>query len=96
MECAVQALAKETGISDVEKEWGKLLSDLAAKIEKMPKGAKRDAWSESHSHLYHVKQAWRNSTMHPKRTYTEEEAMEVFGAVKSFMRHLSGLVQPVP
>jgi hypothetical protein len=53
---------------------------------------KRDAWSESHSHLYHVKQAWRNGTMHPKKTYTQEEAEAVFAAVRVFMRHLAKLL----
>ena len=32
------------------------------------------------SNLYHVKLAWRNEVMHPKQTYTEEEALEVFAA----------------
>jgi hypothetical protein len=92
MECAVQLLAQEIGVTNLEREWGKLLSDLGAAIEKMPKGKKRDAWSESHSHLYHVKQAWRNTTMHPKKTYTAEESETVLAAVRSFMRHLAPLI----
>jgi HEPN domain-containing protein len=95
MECAVQLLADEIGVANVEREWGKLLSDIGTAIEAMPKGKKRDQWSESHSHLYHVKQAWRNSTMHPKKTYTAEEAEAVFAAVRSFMRHLAPLI-PAP
>jgi HEPN domain-containing protein len=94
MELAVQAFASHLGVTNVEKEWGKLLSDIRAKVEAMPKGDTRDKWSESHTHLYHVKQAWRNVTMHPKRTYTEQEAKAVFDAVSSFMRHLAPLVSP--
>jgi len=75
-----------------EREWGKLLSDINKKIEVMPKGDIRDKWSESHTLLYHVKQAWRNTTMHPKQSYTTNEAREVFDAVKSFMRHLVILI----
>ena len=59
----------------------------------MPSGEVRDLWSKSHVHLYHVKQAWRNDVMHPKKTYTEEEAKAAFSAVKSFMHHLSDLIE---
>lgn len=92
MECAVQELSTALKIPNPDREWGKLLSDMEAKIKAMPKGDAKDSWSESHAHLYHVKQAWRNKTMHPKRTYTEEEAYGVFNAARSFMRHLAPLV----
>jgi HEPN domain-containing protein len=92
MELAVQRLANRLDITKVEREWGKLLSDISKAIEPMPKGAARDEWSAAHSHLYHVKQAWRNDTMHPKKTYTDDQAEAVFEAVKSFMVHLSPLV----
>lgn len=85
MELAVQKLAERLGIPKIEKEWGKLLSDISKEIESMPKGSARNAWSSIHVHLYHVKQAWRNDTMHPKTTYTENEAENVFEAVKIFM-----------
>jgi HEPN domain-containing protein len=93
MEGAVQALSQELEIANVEREWGKLLSDIGTKIEAMPKGDRRNAWSENHSLLYHVKQAWRNDTMHPKQTYTKEEAGRVFSAVQSFMRNLALLME---
>ena len=92
MECAVQRLSTKLEIQNVDREWGKLLSDIAKAIEAMPKGADRNKWSESHTHLYHVKQAWRNDTMHPKQTYTFEEAKAIFEAVKAFMNDLSALV----
>ena len=60
----------------------------------MEKGDARDNWSQVHANLYHVKQAWRNDTMHPKATYTEEEAREVFDAMKAFMRHLATMLPP--
>lgn len=93
MESAVQVLAATLGVTNVEREWGKLLSDIGKTVEAMAKGPSRDRWSESHSHLYHVKQAWRNDTMHPKKTYTAEEAHAVYRAVKSFMVHLAPLVE---
>jgi HEPN domain-containing protein len=92
MESAIQALCERLGISNTNREWGKLLSDLHKKIEEMDKGAARNAWSESHAHLYHVKQAWRNDTMHPNEKYTDDEALEVYRAVKAFMSHLATLI----
>jgi HEPN domain-containing protein len=94
MEAAVQKISQELGVENTDREWGKLLSDIHAKIEAMPKGDKRNDWSQVHANLYHVKQAWRNDTMHPKATYTEEEAREVFDAMRAFMRHLASLLPP--
>jgi HEPN domain-containing protein len=93
MECAVQLLAGQLGISNIEREWGKLLADMKTKVEAMPKGSDRDAWSENMTLLYHVKQAWRNDVMHPRATYTEEQAKEIHDAVRSFMRNLAALVK---
>jgi hypothetical protein len=92
MECAVQQLASKLGIANVDRVWGNLVADIDKAVEALPNGAQREAWSGVHSHLYHVKQAWRNGTMHPKQTYTEEEASAVYQAVKSFMVHLAPLV----
>ena len=92
MEGSVSALSANLSIPNPEREWGKLLSDIHTEIEKMAKGQTRDSWSESHANLYHVKQAWRNKTMHPKSTYTGEQAKEVFQAVRVFMSHLATLV----
>lgn len=94
MECAVQSLASKLEIKNPDRVWGMLLSDIHGKIESMPKGDLRNQWSESHTHLYHVKQAWRNDTMHPKQTYTFSEAKAIFEAVKVFMNHLAPLVRP--
>lgn len=94
MEATVQRVSEELGIANVEREWGKLLSDIHSKIEALPKGEERNNWSQVHANLYHVKQAWRNETMHPKATYTEEEAREVFDAMRSFMRHLASMLRP--
>jgi HPt (histidine-containing phosphotransfer) domain-containing protein len=93
MELTIQILAAKLGFNNVDKVWGKLLADINEAIMKMAKGRDRDAWSECHSHLYHVKQAWRNPTMHPKKTYTDAEAKALFDAVGSFMRHLAPLVE---
>jgi hypothetical protein len=43
-----------------------------------------------------IKIAWRNPTMHIVRHYTNEEAEEVFRAVRTFMRRLATrFVEPI-
>lgn len=91
MEVMVQRLARRLGVVNIEKEWGKLLSDIGKAVEAMPKDRKRDRYSEAHALLYHVKQAWRNDTMHPKQTYTESEARAIYAAVRLFAENLSKL-----
>jgi HEPN domain-containing protein len=92
-EIAVAALYSKLNVTgNSDREWGKLLSDIGNAIEAMPKSDLRNKWSANHSLLYHVKQAWRNEVMHPKQSYTIEQAREVLESVKSFMRNLSELV----
>ena len=92
MEGSVQALSAKLGIQNTSREWGKLLADIKPIIESMKPGDMRNAWSETFSLLYHVKQSWRNDTMHPKQTYTEDEARAIFSAVNAFMKSLASLV----
>lgn len=92
MEQVLKHLALKLDIENVEKEWGKLLSEIDGKIQAMPKGKERDEWSECRANLYHVKQAWRNSTMHPKETYTNSQARDILRAVRSFMEQLAALI----
>jgi HEPN domain-containing protein len=91
MEVAVRRVSEQIGINNTEREWGKLLSDVQDRVEAMEKGARRNEWSACHANLYHVKQAWRNSTMHPKNAYTPDQAEDVLRCVAAFMKHLSKL-----
>lgn len=36
-----------------------------------------------------VKDAWRNSTMHIERRYTDEEAEHILSAVRSFLKKIA-------
>jgi hypothetical protein len=81
------------GANDKSLSWGVLISNLGTKISAMESGKEKDDWQATHAMLYAVKEAWRNDTMHPKQTYTEDEAVEIFDAVKSFIRRLASLVQ---
>jgi hypothetical protein len=101
MEAAVQRLARKLRKYTVtvhDKDgiilpWGQLLRNINNQaIQHMPKGTLRDQWSEACTLLFHVKNAWRNDTMHPADKYTIEEAKKVLYAVKSFMEFLASLV----
>lgn len=97
MEYAVQKIGDRLSATIVDKnnqtlEWGIIIANIMAKVEAMPKGDERNELSATVSLLYHVKQSWRNSTMHPKQTYTDDEAVAVFAATKSFLNDLARLV----
>jgi hypothetical protein len=53
------------------------------------KKVRRNRYAEASAHLRIVKDAWRNDVMHPKESYTEEEAERVFRNVKDFMVHMA-------
>ena len=95
MEAAVQFLGNRLGISLVnEKNWHNILDEVDKAIKSLPvstskQKTKRNKLAEASAHLRMVKDAWRNEVMHPKETYTEEEAERVFRNVKDFMVHLA-------
>lgn len=99
LEFAVQKLGEELGVTVIDKhnrdlEWGKIISNINDYIKGMQPGERKDEISAICSMLYHVKQAWRNSTMHPKQTYTDDEAKAVFDASKSFLNAVAGILAP--
>jgi hypothetical protein len=98
MERAVKLFAARHNVTfPDDSDWGRILADIKPAIEAMPKGTEaertlKNQHSEIFSLLYHVKQAWRHDTMHPRQTYTEKQSKEVFAAVLSYLTHLSGLL----
>jgi hypothetical protein len=82
---------------NTNRPWGNILQDIEPAIRALPtKTSKQQDFKYSceqlKASLHAVKDAWRNPTMHPKATYTEEEAKEIFDNVKSFMRRLADVV----
>lgn len=97
MEIAVAALASKLQATTVDKNgvqlpWGPLVSNISDKVKTMPAGNERNNLAEVATLLVHVKDAWRNPTMHPKQTYTEDQAKVVFDAVGAFMKRLAPLI----
>jgi HEPN domain-containing protein len=102
MEIGVQSLGKKLGISKpTEREWQPILNDVNGAIRKLsnpptPITAKqkkvRNNYAQAAVYLENVKNAWRNDVMHPKATYTDEEAEEVFRTVKVYMQYLAKIL----
>jgi hypothetical protein len=94
MEASVQYLGKRLSITLARKNWHNILDEVDKAIKNMPvttsrQKARRDKFAEASAHLRMVKDAWRNNVMHPKESYTEEEAERVFRNVKDFMVHIA-------
>lgn len=94
MELAVQKLGDTLGIHLTgQKQWHNILDEVNKAIRALDHKADRTKrLAATSSHLYNVKLAWRNEVMHPKQTYTTEEATSIFDAVKVFMNDLAALI----
>jgi hypothetical protein len=77
MEIGVQEFAAKLKVSvPAAKTWGAILREIDDKIATMPHRTKKQKetkirFQELSAYLHHVKDVWRNTTMHPKNTYTE-------------------------
>lgn len=94
MELGTQSFGTKLGIALTDdKNWQNILDEVNKNIKsrdhKLPE---TKAYAEAASHLYNVKVAWRNEVMHPKQTYTTEEADTIFRSVKTFTIDLGGLI----
>jgi hypothetical protein len=100
MEVGVQELATALKIQLSKDQvwfWGKISAEIDEKIKtkkaKTPRSQElKRPFEEAAAYLHHVKDVWRNQVMHPKSTYTEEEAGRVLSNVKQFMQHLARIL----
>lgn len=97
MESGLKALAKALDIPYAP-SWESYIKQIETKISEKHKHKgikwKRDEpfFREVLGNLQTIKIAWRNPTMHIVRQYTPEEADDIFRAVRSFMRKISGRI----
>jgi hypothetical protein len=94
MEIGVRRFGDVLGVTLADdKNWQNILDEINKAIraldQKLPLTKKYAAAS---AHLYNVKLASRNEVMHPKQTYTFEEASKVFSATDAFIRDLAHLI----
>jgi len=94
METAVQAFGNKLGVPLTgEKVWQVILYGINAKIKSLPpKDPETVKMAQASANLYAVKLAWRNEVMHPKETYTLEEADNLIRQVSIFMQQLATVV----
>lgn len=99
MERGVQRLGKKLRVSIPveEKDWGQISSHINGALKRLPNSTIQEKkvhanYAKAAVYLDNVRVAWRNPTMHPKETYTEEEAEDVFRFVKQYMEHLAGIL----
>ena len=91
MEIAVQKLGDKLNVKLTgEKNWQNILDEVNKAIKLLDQKARETKQLASiSSNLYNVKLAWRNEVMHPKMTYTQEEAKGVLDSVKAFIEELA-------
>jgi hypothetical protein len=98
MEILVKEFASHFSVTINPKDvWGVILGNVKNAIASMPQSTqaeidKRRYFDEAAAHLHHIKEAWRNTTMHVEKTYTEEEAKSIFDGVEAFAKRLATLI----
>ena len=95
IEVTVRRFGSAVGINLAgEKDWHNVLEEVNKAIKTLPQRDQRTIMLAGISgHLYNVKVAWRNPTMHPKTTYTLEEASDLLASVRAFTAELANIIQ---
>jgi hypothetical protein len=99
MEVGLRALAASLNDPKLDPKrnpsWDSILGKCGDELEKSvrdrsPEWRQDDVfYSTATANLRAVKDAWRNPTMHVEQNYNEETALDIWNAVRAFMRHLS-------
>jgi len=93
LEPCLKAMAAALQVQIKDPNWGPVIDDLQKKVETLPgtqdPKSDRSFYSDALANLSLIKTAWRNHCNHARAKYTEEEATQIYGAIKSFMRNLS-------
>lgn len=99
MERGVQALGRKVKVKIKVRDqtWHQIMIHVSNAVVKMPiktsaQRTRKSKYAEAAAHLQSVRLAWRNEVMHPKQTYTRQEAFDIFSASKVFMAYLAELV----
>ncbi len=88
-------LTKKTKDRIMDLTWHEILNGLNPKLGAMPRKTvtakeRHERYSAIQSYLYGVKDAWRNPTMHPRRSgYSDLETLNLINHVRSFMNELA-------
>jgi hypothetical protein len=69
--------------------WNTIQARNAAQPQGWQHAEDKDFFTGAYALLDNVRNVWRNATMHVKVKYTEEEADNIFRAVRVFMKKLA-------
>jgi hypothetical protein len=93
LEAGLEALARHVGVEQGQ-NWNADLNAIEGRlraIKRTVEGPEEEQWAaEAGVHLRFIKNAWRNSAMHPRERYDEERAVQIFDNTRTFMQHLAG------
>lgn len=99
MEKCVQLLGQrlKVQVNTKAETWGVIVSHINGKVSALPQKTptqkhKKEQYAACASHLNSVRIAWRNPVMHPRETYTIEEASDIYAHVRTFVRDLVELL----
>lgn len=99
MERGVQRLGKKlrVAIPVKEKDWGQISNHINGALKQLPNSTPQEKriharYAKAAVYLDNVRESWRNPTMHPKETYTEEEAENAFRFVKQYIDYLANIL----
>lgn len=92
LECGLAALANAVGVKK-QNDWGKYIKEIGEELDRRAvtsgaRSADEQFYAETAANFDRLRRAYRNPTMHPDKTYSQERAEEILVAVKSFMSHL--------
>jgi hypothetical protein len=93
LEVGLKVLAKTVNVT-LQNDWGAHIREIDRELASRMKAAGKHTadeafYAEASAQFGHVKTAWRNSTMHVEKSYSQPRAEEIMLAVKSFMSHLA-------
>jgi hypothetical protein len=94
-EFGLRSIAKRVGHPDDRPMWEPMLTFINAEL-----GRNRDKMSELFkgdveflsgiaAHMHTVNLAWRRKVSHVERTYSQEEAKQIFDATRNLMQHIA-------
>lgn len=93
LEAGLAALAKAVGVTN-KNDWGAYLRGIGTELDARAKisgarSADEQFYAEAAANFDRLRRAFRNPTMHPEKSYSQERAEEILLATKSFMTHLA-------
>ena len=93
LECALSALSKAVGVGK-HNDWGSYIREIRKELDARAdaaggRSADEQFYAEAGANFDRLRRAYRNPTMHPEKTYSQDRAEEILLATRSFMVHLA-------